>query len=108
MDSAYRYYARCLVGVYQNMQLAVALRQVMVGRTAMNSYDHLLGVLKEIGVQDIPTREDDDVSEITRRYMLFMNRIGLDARIILDGLLEIICNEGEGQATALWEQKGIK
>ncbi|MBQ8232023.1 MAG: helix-turn-helix domain-containing protein [Lachnospiraceae bacterium] len=64
----------------------------LVGRIERNPYDNLMELVKEFAVDDIPTDEEDDISAIVSRYMLFANSVGLDASDVLRGLEEIFLN----------------
>lgn len=61
----------------------------LVGRVEYNSYSRLMELVKEFAVEDIPKNEDDEISAIVARYLLFANSINLDATMIMKGLQDI-------------------
>lgn len=61
----------------------------LVGKIENNSYDKLMKLVKELAVEDIPKNEDDEISSIVKRYLLFAKSINLDAAKTLKGLQDI-------------------
>ena len=61
----------------------------LVGRAENNSYRKLMKHVKEFAVEDIPRNEDDEISAIVTRYLLFAKSINLDATNTLNGLQDI-------------------
>ena len=43
----------------------------LVGKAENNSYRKLMKLVKELAVEDIPKNEDDEISAIVTRYLLF-------------------------------------
>ena len=54
-----------------------------------DSYSKLMKLVKEFAVEDIPKNEDDKISAIVTRYLLFAKSINLDATNTLNGLQDI-------------------
>lgn len=76
-----------LAGLYE-----VSLDE-LVGRIVVNKYAKVKEYIKEFAAKDIPTDDEDDISAIVRRYLLFANRMGLTGEQSLEGLQEIfLCN----------------
>lgn len=66
----------------------------LVGRSEENnSYEKLVELVKRVAVDDIPTNENDDISAIVSRYLLFAKNIKLNATDTLKGLQDIFCAE---------------
>lgn len=63
----------------------------LLGRVEKNSYSRLMDLVKEFAVEDIPHDEDDDISAIVARYLLFTKKMNMDATDALNGLQEIFC-----------------
>lgn len=61
----------------------------LVGKAENNSYGKLMKLVKEFAVEDIPKNEDDEMSAIVKRYLLFAKSINLDATNTLNGLQDI-------------------
>lgn len=61
----------------------------LVGRNEVDAYDKLKEYLTKFAAKDIPVDEDDDISAIVVRYLLFVERMGLRAEDRLKGLEEI-------------------
>lgn len=61
----------------------------LVGKIENNSYDKLMKLVKGLAVEDIPKNEDDEISSIVKRYLLFAKAINLDAAKTLKGLQDI-------------------
>ena len=70
----------------------------LVGIAENNSYSKLMKLVKEFAVEDIPENEDDEISAIVTRYLIFAKSINLDATSTLNGLQDIFLKKGkEGQ-----------
>jgi len=65
----------------------------LVGKKAIDKYARLLDLVKENIVTDIPINEDDEISAIVSRYLIFVQSIGLSAEDKLRGLQEIFPKE---------------
>ncbi len=61
----------------------------LVGRIVIDKYAKVKEYIKEFAANDIPTDDEDDISAIVRRYLLFVNRMGLTGEQSLEGLQEI-------------------
>lgn len=61
----------------------------LVGRIVVDKYAKVIQYIKEFAVKDIPVDEDDDISAIVVRYLLFAERMGLTAEQRMAGLEEI-------------------
>lgn len=61
----------------------------LVGRVEKNSYSRLMDLVKQFAVEDIPENEEDDISAIVSRYLLFTQKMNMDATDALNGLKEI-------------------
>ena len=61
----------------------------LVGRIVIDKYAKVKEYIKEFAAGDIPTDDEDDISAIVRRYLLFANRMGLTGEQSLEGLQEI-------------------
>ena len=72
-----------LAGIYE-----VTLDE-LVGRIVVDKYAKVKEYIKEFAADDIPTDDEDDISAIVRRYLLFANRMGLTGEQSLEGLQEI-------------------
>ena len=66
----------------------------LVGRVVLDKYAKVKEYIKEFAAKDIPIDEDDDISAIVVRYLLFAERMGLTAEQRLEGLQEIFLCEG--------------
>lgn len=65
----------------------------LVGRITFDKCARIKEYLKEFAVEDIPKDEEDDISAIVCRYLMFVERMGLSAGDKLKGLEEIfLCN----------------
>lgn len=65
----------------------------LVGRITFDKYARIKEYLKEFAAEDIPKDEEDDISAIVTRYLLFVERMELNASDKLKGLEEIfLCN----------------
>ncbi len=65
----------------------------LVGRIKFDKYAKIKEYLKEFVAEDIPKDEEDDISAIVTRYLLFVERMELNASDKLKGLEEIfLCN----------------
>lgn len=72
-----------LAGIYE-----VTLDE-LVGRMVIDRYAKVKEYLMEFAAEDIPVDDEDDISAIVRRYLLFANRMGLTGEQSLEGLQEI-------------------
>lgn len=61
----------------------------LVGITVVDKYAKAKQYIKEFAAKDIPVDEDDDISAIVVRYLLFAERMGLTAEQKMIGLEEI-------------------
>ena len=61
----------------------------LVGITVVDKYAKAKQYIKEFAAKDIPVDEDDDISAIVVRYLLFAERMGLIAEQRMTGLEEI-------------------
>lgn len=61
----------------------------LVGITVVDKYAKAKQYIKEFAAKDIPIDEDDDISAIVVRYLLFAERMGLTAEQRMTGLEEI-------------------
>ena len=61
----------------------------IVGRKPIDKYNHFLEYIKEHAANDIPRNEEDGISEIVTRYLLFAESVGLRAEDKIRGLQEI-------------------
>lgn len=61
----------------------------LVGRIVVDMYAKVKQYIKEFAAKDIPANEDDDISAIVVRYLLFTERMGLTAEQRMTGLEEI-------------------
>lgn len=61
----------------------------LVGRIAIDKYAKAMEYIKEFAAEDIPTDDEDDISAIVTRYLLFAKRMGLTGEQSLEGLQEI-------------------
>lgn len=61
----------------------------LVGRVENNSYSKLMKFVKNFITDDIPKNEDDEISAIVARYLLFARSVNLDATNTLRGLQNI-------------------
>ena len=61
----------------------------LVGRIVIDKYARVKEYIKEFAAEDIPTDDEDDISAIVARYLLFVNRMGLTGEQSLEGLIEI-------------------
>lgn len=61
----------------------------LVGRVENNSYSKLMKFVKNFITDDIPKNEDDEISAIVTRYLLFARSVNLDATNTLRGLQNI-------------------
>lgn len=67
----------------------------LIGRITFDKYVGVKGYIKEFATKDIPTSEEDDISAIVSRYLMFAERMGLNAEDKLKGLEEIfLCDTG--------------
>ena len=65
----------------------------LLGRVEKNSYSRLMDLVKEFAVEDIPHDEEDDISAIVARYLLFTKKMNMDATDALNGLQEIFLHD---------------
>lgn len=65
----------------------------LLGRVAKNTYSRLMDLVKEFAVEDIPHDEEDDISAIVARYLLFTKKINIDSTDVLNGLQEIFLHD---------------
>ena len=65
----------------------------LVGRIVVDKYAKAKQYIKEFAAKDIPVDEDDDISAIVVRYLLFVERMGLTAEQRMAGLEEIFLCE---------------
>lgn len=61
----------------------------LVGRIVIDKYARVKEYIKIFAAKDIPVDEDDDISAIVVRYLLFAERMGLTAEQRMEGLVEI-------------------
>ena len=61
----------------------------LVGKADNNSYSKLMKLVREFAVEDIPKNENDEISAIVTRYLLFAKSINLYATNTLNGLQDI-------------------
>ena len=61
----------------------------LVGRITFDKYARIKEYLKEFAAEDIPTDDEDDISAIVTRYLLFVKRMEFTGEQSLDGLQEI-------------------
>ena len=61
----------------------------LIGRITFDKYARIKEYLKEFSAKDIPKDEEDDISAIVCRYLIFVERMGLSAADKLKGLEEI-------------------
>ena len=61
----------------------------LVGRIVIDKYAKVKEYIKEFAADDIPTDDEDDISAIVTRYLLFAKRMGLTGEQSLEGLQEI-------------------
>ena len=61
----------------------------LVGITVVDKYAKAKQYIKEFAAKDIPVDEDDEISAIVVRYLLFAERMGLTAEQRMTGLEEI-------------------
>lgn len=61
----------------------------LVGRIVIDKYERVKEYIKTFAAKDIPVDEDDDISAIVARYLLFTERMGLTAEQKMEGLKEI-------------------
>ena len=61
----------------------------LVGRIVIDKYAKAMEYIKEFAAEDIPTDDEDDISAIVARYLLFAKRMGLTGEQSLEGLQEI-------------------
>lgn len=61
----------------------------LVGRIVIDKYAKAMEYIKEFVADDIPTDDEDDISAIVARYLLFAKRMGLTGEQSLEGLQEI-------------------
>lgn len=61
----------------------------LVGKADNNSYSKLMKLVRKFAVEDIPKNENDEISAIVTRYLLFAKSINLDATNTLNGLQDI-------------------
>ena len=61
----------------------------LVGRIVVDKYAKAKQYIREFAAKDIPVDEDDDISAIVVRYLLFAERMGLTAEQRMAGLDEI-------------------
>lgn len=61
----------------------------LVGRIVIDKYARVKEYIKEFAASDIPIDEEDDISAIVSRYLLFVKRMGLTGEQSLEGLTEI-------------------
>ena len=66
----------------------------LVGISEINPYNKLIKLIKQLIVDDIPMNEDDDISAIITRYLLFTKELNLNANDILKGLNDIFLIKG--------------
>lgn len=65
----------------------------LVGKADNNSYSKLMKLVREFAVEDIPKNENDEISAIVTRYLLFAKSINLDATNTLNGLQDIFLKD---------------
>lgn len=61
----------------------------LVGRVKNDASARLIRLVKQMVVDDIPVDEDDEISAIVSRYLLFTKSINLDAVDAMRGLQDI-------------------
>ena len=84
-----------LAGLYE-----VSLDE-LVGRIVVDKYAKAKQYIKEFAAKDIPVDEDDDISAIVVRYLLFAERMGLTAEQRMTGLDEIfLCDAVKNSKTS--------
>lgn len=67
----------------------------LVGRITFDKYARVKEYLKEFAAKDIPKNEEDNISAIVCRYLMFVERMGLSAGDKLKGLEEIFLYNAE-------------
>lgn len=67
----------------------------LVGRIVIDKYAKVKAYIKEFAAEDIPVDDEDDISAIVTRYLLFANRMGLTGEQSLEGLQEIFLHDVE-------------
>lgn len=78
----------------------------IAGRVEKNVYNELMELVRRFSVNDIPEDEEDEISTIVSRYLLFAHSINLDASETLRGLTEIFLNEAMQEELKAWGQAG--
>lgn len=72
----------------------------LVGRIVVDKYAKVKQYIREFAAKDIPVDEDDDISAIVVRYLLFAERMGLTAEQRMTGLDEIfLCDAVKNSKT---------
>jgi transcriptional regulator with XRE-family HTH domain len=61
----------------------------LVGRKPIDKYEKFQEYLKEFKAEDVAMGEDDDISAVVHRYLVFTKRIGISDNDILEGLKEV-------------------
>ena len=74
--------------IYLSSLYVVTLDE-LVGRITIDKYAKVKEYIKEFAADDIPTDDEDDISAIVARYLLFAKRMGLTGEQSLEGLQEI-------------------
>lgn len=65
----------------------------LVGRSETLQYSLFKNYLLKHAAKDIPKDEDDDISAIINRYIMFTKSVGLSDKDILNGLMEIFLTD---------------
>lgn len=67
----------------------------IVGRKPIDKYARLMNLIRDNAAEDIPQNEEDEISAIVSRYLMFVETLDLSAEDKLRGLNEIFL---KGQA----------
>lgn len=78
----------CFLANFYNLSL-----DELVGRKNIDRYAELKEYIKVFAAKDIPVDDEDDISAIVIRYLLFAERMGLKAEDKFKGLEEIFLTE---------------
>lgn len=73
----------------------------LAGRIAFDEHKRFREFIKKYAASDIPLDEDDEVSAIVSRYILYMQKLSIKPEDVLNGLIEIFLTSYSCEASAL-------
>lgn len=79
----------------------------LTGRIAFDEHKHFREFIKKYAASDIPIDEEDDISAIVCRYILYMRKLSISDEDIMHGLIEIFLTNYSCE-TGVLERRSIE